>query len=85
MCAFGVIRFISATLCHGQRDCCILRILASRSRLSGVFFFFNYSLVLFSSCCVFLPFSSNKSIIAVADESVIAWGASPTFGELVSV
>ena len=30
-------------------------------------------------------FFSNKSIVIAADDSVVSWGPSPTYGELVSV
>jgi len=33
---------------------------------------------------VFRYYFSYKSIVVVADQSVISWGASPTYGELVS-
>lgn len=32
---------------------------------------------------IFLLFFSNKSIVVAADESLISWGPSPTYGELV--
>lgn len=32
---------------------------------------------------VFVLFSSHKSVVVAADNSVVSWGSHPTYGELV--
>jgi len=51
-------------------------------KLKGVVKSIGLSLFTYIVCVVDF---SNKSIVVVADNSVISWGAHPTYGELVNI